>query len=473
MTRSAVSLPKPLGFGDLQGRSVLIVGLGREGRAVATRLQREATAQSVIALEGKAGDHTAIWEAEFGETIPVILGGQDGRLPPEASECDVAVMSPGVAMTSPFYRAVAESGARMTSGSALFAADNRERIVGVTGSKGKSTTTTLIHHLLRARGSDVEIGGNMGIPVLGLPPASSYVLEFSSYQCHYLEVSPDVAVFTALFPEHLDWHGSLDRYYTDKLSLAAFGPRVIVANGDDVTLRAELSRRYPGAPIEWVGEGEAWHREPDGSHSWLVHGDTRLVHSSETGLLGAHNHHNALIALAAATAASTIDPGELAGGFAGFEPLPHRLEPIHDPSGVVFVNDSLATNPQAAAAALDALAHEQVVLLLGGMDRGVDYNPLLDQLVRTPPAAVLGLPESGPRLIELAQAALEESGVTAGTHLEAVSSMREAILRARGLASPGDYVVLSPAAPSFGIYRDFAHRAEDFRYWIENTRETR
>jgi len=452
---------------------VLIVGLGREGRAVAARLQREATAQSVIALEGRAGDQVAAWQEEFGDAIPLVLGGQDGQLPPEASGCDVAVMSPGVAMTSPLYRAVQESGARMTSGSALFAADHRERVVGVTGSKGKSTTTTLIHHLLRARGADVGIGGNMGIPVLGLAPASSYVLEFSSYQCHYLEVSPDVAVFTALFPEHLDWHGSLDRYYSDKLSLAAFDPRVIVANGDDATLRAELTRRYPGAPIVWVGEGEAWHRERDGSHSWLVHGETRLVHSSETGVLGAHNHHNALIALAAAAAASAIDPGELAAGFAGFQPLPHRLEPIHDPSGVVFVNDSLATNPQATAAALAALAREQVVVLLGGMDRGVDYQPLLDQLVTTPPVAVLGLPESGPRLIQLARTALEGAGALAGTHLEAVSSMREAILRARGLAPPGGYVLLSPAAPSFGIYRDFAHRAEDFRYWIENTRETR
>lgn len=466
-------MPKPLGLLDLAGRSVVIVGLGREGRAIAKRLTKSPVAQALVALEGRDGPGVGQWSEEFGDRVPVVVWEGEGGLPDALAGCEVAVMSPGVAATSGLYRALESAGLILTSSSALFAADHRDHLVGVTGSKGKSTTTTLVHHLLERAGLDVGLGGNMGIPVQGIADAASYVVEFSSYQCHYLQASPDVVVFTALFPEHLDWHGSLDRYYGDKLALAGFSPRVVIANSDDPTLREELTRRYPALAIEWVGQGHAWHLEDDGPHAWLVHGQTRLAHSTQTGLLGRHNHHNALIALAAAAAASGIEADVLAAGFEGFAPLPHRLEPIADPSGVVFVNDSLATNPQAAAAALRALAQSPVVLLVGGMDRGVDYQPLMAQIVHTPPIALLGLPESGPRLVELARTALHAAGAEGGVQLEAVDSMEQAVRRGRELSKAGGYVVLSPAAPSFGRYRDFAHRAEDFRYWIENTKGER
>ena len=451
----------------------MVVGLGREGLAIAKRLANTSAPTSLVALEGREGPSLASWREEFHDQIPVVVWDGEGDWPEGLAGVDIAVMSPGIPATSVLYQRLQSAGLTLTSSSALFAADHRDHLVGVTGSKGKSTTTTLTHHLLTRAGLDVGLGGNMGFPVQGISDAPAYVVEFSSYQCHYLQASPDVVVFTALFPEHLDWHGSLDRYYGDKLMLAGYGPRVVIANGDDATLRHELTTRYPDLSVEWVGSGHPWHLEEDGADSWLVHETTRLAHSSQTGLLGRHNHHNALIALAAATAASRLDPQVLAAGFDGFSPLPHRLEPIADESGVVFVNDSLATNPQAAAAALRALAGNPVVLLVGGMDRGVDYQPLMEQITQTPPIALLGLPESGARLVEMAGDALEAAGIAGQVHREAVESMQRAVIRGRELCPAGGYVVLSPAAPSFGIYRDFAHRADDFRYWIENTKEER
>jgi UDP-N-acetylmuramoylalanine--D-glutamate ligase len=458
-----------LGLDGLAGHRVLIVGTGREARAIATRLLSLPSLAWVGALEGKAGPGVEAWRAEFGEKIPLwVLEPDAAGLPEEVARASVAIMSPGVAATSTLYSLISASGMAMTSGSALFVADRFANIIGVTGSKGKSTTTTLVHHLLENAGIPGGFGGNMGIPVQGLEEASQYVLEFSSFQCHYLHTSPRVSVLTALFPEHLDWHGSLEAYYCDKLRLIAHS-EVVIANGDDEVVRAELTRRFPALTVIWVGQGEQWHLEEDGADSWLMKDSTRLAHSSELGLLGRHNHHNALIALAAATEFSSLDPSVLAQGFRGFEPLAHRLERIEDPSGVVFVNDSLATNPQAAAAALRALGERNLALLIGGLDRGVDYQPLVDQIVLSTPSVVLGLPDSGPTLLALVDAALEGAGLSGMVHLESVRSMEHAVTRARELIGPGGYVVLSPAAPSFGLYRDYQHRAEDFRHWITTT----
>jgi len=416
------------GLSSLQGERVLIVGAGREGVALAHALLVAGNVSWVRALDGSDGENAK-------------------------------------------NRTVSGLGIPVTSGTALFVADHAHAMVGVTGSKGKSTTTTLIHHLMKAQGSDVALGGNMGIPVLSLNAAERYCAELSSYQCRYLEASPAVCVVTALFPEHLDWHGSLEEYYRDKLNLIAHNPGVIVANGDDVTLRHEVTTRFPDAVVTWVGAGEEWHLEADVDGSWLVGMGTRLCHSRDIPLLGRHNHRNALLALAAASVATGLDPALLATGFAGFEALPSRLERISDPSGLVFVNDSLATNPQATAAALVALDTTDMALIIGGKDRGVDYQPLIDEIVSKRPRVVLGLPESGVGLLEKCARALEAAGVVDQVHLESVASMEQAVRRARALMTPGSSVVLSPGAPSFGAYRDYQHRADDFRHWITETIE--
>jgi len=188
-------------------------------------------------------------------------------------------------------------------------------------------------------------------------------------------------------------------------------------------------------------------------------------------LLGQHNQQNALLALAAASATGELKHDVIDQALQSFAPLPHRLELFEDPSGVWFVNDSLATNPQATVSALRALTGSGVILLVGGTDRGVDYQVLVDQIVAHPPRAVLGLPDSGHTLVQRFGEALASAGTSASVVLEPVAGMRDAVMRARALAKPGDYVLLSPGAPSFGHYRDYAHRAEDFLDAYTTTRE--
>ena len=153
-----------------------------------------------------------------------------------------------------------------------------------------------------------------------------------------------------------------------------------------------------------------------------------------------------------------------------FEGLPHRLESIVEPGGPIFVNDSLATNPQAAAAALRTLWSKKMVWIVGGEDRGVDYQPLVDQAINRPPPTIIGLPSSGKKILSLIGKALESRDSAEAVTLEQADSMKSAVNRARELSGPGEYVLLSPAAPSFGEYRDYRERAEAFRQSIAETR---
>jgi UDP-N-acetylmuramoylalanine--D-glutamate ligase len=468
-------LPKQApGLASLHGRSVLIVGVGREGRALADRLLREGNASSLLALDGQEGDAATQWRKDYGDRIPlVVIDPALELIPPSLREADIALLSPGIPKTGALYQAVVALGIPLSSGTALFVADHAHTMVGVTGSKGKSTTSTLIHHLLVGSGVDAALAGNMGIPVQGIDPRELQVVELSSYQCSRLETSPSVVVLTALFPEHLDWHGSEQVYYDDKLALVAGDPDHVIANGDDVILKHELTKRYPDVAVTWVGQGEDWHLEADGTGGhWLYHGTTRIAHSSSLSLRGDHNLRNALMAIAGASAMGKLDLGAIPALLESFPPLAHRLEPIADPSGIVFVNDSLATNPQAAKAALEAFPPDQVIILMGGHDRGVDYSPLVSHIASHPPKGVIGLPGNGQKLVNLCTTALSAAQQLENTQLAVATSMEQAVVTARLWASPGDYVVLSPGAPSFGYYRDYEERAKDFVTWINTTKET-
>ena len=462
------------GLASLQGRAVLIVGVGREGRAVADRLLREGNASSLLALDGQEGDAATQWRKDYGDRIPlVVIDPTLEPIPESLRDADIALLSPGIPKTGALYQAVAALGIPLSSGTALFVADHAHTMVGVTGSKGKSTTSTLIHHLLVGSGVDAALAGNMGIPVQGIDPRELQVVELSSYQCSRLETSPSVVVLTALFPEHLDWHGSEQVYYDDKLSLVQGSPNHVIANGDDVILKHELTQRYPDLAVTWVGQGEEWHLEADGTGGhWLHHGTTRIAHSSSLSLRGEHNLRNAVMAIAGASAMGQLDLGAVPALLESFQPLAHRLEPIADPSGIVFVNDSLATNPQAAKAALEAFPASQVIILVGGHDRGVDYSPLVSHIASHPPKGVIGLPGSGEKLVDMCRQALSAAQQLENTQLAVATSMEQAVVTARSWASPGDYVVLSPGAPSFGYYRDYEERAKDFVTWINTTKET-
>lgn len=445
---------------DLAGATVLIVGLAREGLAVAGMLRREVPTAKLIAVDQRSSDAALRWKDKWGDDIPIIVSAEGEGLP----DADVAIVSPGLSRHNALVRGLTERGIALSSGTDLFFAEHGDRIIAVTGSKGKSTTTALIHQILINHGVDAALGGNLGIPLWDVEPADWYVAEVSSYQCHSLTHSPHVAVLTALFEEHLDWHGDFDSYAADKLNLVGHNPHHVVVNGLNTRLMEELATRYPALDSTLVNASSPWAVVESGDQWQLTHGGHTVVSSTELSLLGVHNGWNAALAAEAASKVVELDDERVAQALKEFTPLANRLEPVPDPSGVLFVNDSLATNPPALAMALRSLRGKRVVALIGGFDRGVDDSAFREEVVNHPPVALIGLPDSGPEWLVKVQGWLEDAGVPrrAWPVMIPVDGMVEAVERARAIANRGDVVTLSPGAPSFGQYRDYQDRADRF-----------
>jgi UDP-N-acetylmuramoyl-L-alanine---L-glutamate ligase len=324
----------------------------------------------------------------------------------------------------------------------------------VTGTKGKSTTSSVTGHLIGGLGYRVMVGGNIGAPPYD-PEAGTdfdyWVIEVSSYQATDLPCSPPVVAVTSLHPDHLDWHGGVEQYYRDKLSACSQpGAELTVANGDSDLLRAHAA--LLGPRVEWVSE----HDDPvAGGPYWM----------EPLGLPGRHNRRNALIArrcLIALGLPGAADDGALRTAAAGYQPLPSRLTPAGTVAGVSFVDDSLSTNVLPTLAALDAFPDRRIALIVGGHDRGIDYAPLAaGVLARGAPTYVLTLPDSGPRI----RAQFEAAAVPAASGFAGVTDCPDLDAAATAgfrWAQPDGVVLLSPAAPSFGVFKDYRDRGDAF-----------
>jgi UDP-N-acetylmuramoyl-L-alanine---L-glutamate ligase len=432
-------------FSDLEGAAVGVWGAGREIRSFATQLARRLPAARIAAVafdgtpDGPAQGLIADTGARAGSAA--VLDG-----------CDVVVRSPGVSIHRPEIERLYDRGVPVATPTGLWMAERRgEGVIGVTGTKGKSTTAALAWHLARAAGRPARLAGNIGAPALDLldgEPGDPDVVELSSYHTADMETGPQVAVVTSLFREHVDWHLSEDSYRAEKLRLLALpGVRVRVLNGADAALASA-----PGqAPAALFAVASGW----DADDEALRRGGLPVARLDELPLPG---HHNALNLCAALTAleAFGLAPPALPAGLAGFVPLPHRLQTVGDAGGVLWVDDSISTTPESALAALASFPGREVVLIGGGQDRGQDLAALGQELARRA-AAVIGVPSTGPRLVSAARAA----GVPDRRAIEA-ADLRGAVARAASLARAGSVVLLSPAAPSYDHYRSFEQRGDTF-----------
>ncbi|HEY0697509.1 MAG TPA: UDP-N-acetylmuramoyl-L-alanine--D-glutamate ligase, partial [Micromonospora sp.] len=382
---------------DLRGRAVAVWGTGREGRAAVTAIAAHGPA-SLVAVDDSGNFLSLPWEGPLAEAA-TRLTGEEGFQALLAA--DVVVRSPGVPQTHPWMVELRRRGVTVTGGTALWMADHAAQTVGVTGSKGKSTTSSLVSHLLAGVGRPNVFGGNIGTAALDLPPSERYVLELSCYQCADLTDSPRVAVLTSLFPEHLDWSGGEEEYYRDKLNILAHGPEHVVYNAHD----ERLAERLRGRDAVPAGLPATVHLAagPDG-RPWFQHRDQPLFPRSALRLMGRHNERNlcvALVTLACLGVDCVAERDRLAVAVAAFEPLPHRLSEITDPTGLTFVDDTLSTTPHSAIHAIDAYEGRELTVLVGGTDRGLDYTPLRDHLAsRGTVATVIGIPDSGPRIVD-------------------------------------------------------------------------
>jgi UDP-N-acetylmuramoyl-L-alanine---L-glutamate ligase len=425
-----------LSWSDLAGARVGVWGLGREGHANLRKLLALGV-EPVLVDDAPAGPV---------DGRPVLATGDGGLA--ALQRCDVVVKTPGLSRYRPEVAYLSEHGVPVVGGLGLWLAEaDLRRVLCVTGTKGKSTTCSLTGHLITGLGYRCLVGGNIGVSPYD--PAQEgevdyWVIEVSSYQATDLPCSPPVVAVTSLHPDHLDWHGGVEQYYRDKLSAcSAPGAELTVANGDSDLLRAHAA--LLGPRVEWVGEDE----EPGAD--WI----------EPLGLPGRHNRRNALIArrcLVALGVPGAAEDARLRPAGAGYLPLPSRLTTVGAVGGVTFVDDSLSTNVLPALAALDAFPGRRIALIVGGHDRGIDYAPLAAGLAaRAAPTYVLTLPDSGPRI----RAAIEaDPAALAG--VRDCADLVQAVAEASRWAPPDGIVLLSPAAPSFGQFRDYRDRGEAF-----------
>jgi UDP-N-acetylmuramoyl-L-alanine---L-glutamate ligase len=430
---AAVTTRPKLGWSDLRGARVGLWGLGREGNASLRKLRTMST-EPVLVDDKPAA--------------PGVLATADDGLN-ALQRCDIVVKSPGISRYRPEVLRLADRGIPVVGGLGLWLAEaDRTRVVCVTGTKGKSTTAAVTGHLLTGLGYRCLVGGNIGVVPYDPEVEGQFdvwVIEVSSYQATDLAFSPPVTAVTSLHPDHLDWHGDAERYYRDKLSACSQpGAEVTVANGDSSLLRMRAGLLAPR--VEWVSADD----EPGAD--WMA----------PLGLLGEHNRRNALIArrcLLLLGIAAAGDDAALREAAAGYPGLPSRLTDIGTVDGVTFVDDSLSTNVLPTLAALDAFPGRRVALIVGGHDRGIDYAPLADGVVaREAPTLVLTLPDSGPRI----RAAIDSAAGSAGAGVTDCPDLDAAVAAGFGWARPDGIVLLSPAAPSFGQFRDYRDRGDAF-----------
>ncbi len=434
---------------DLVGRKIGILGLGREGQA-AREYMRSVFPEVELALICESPPQRA-FAAQLGKKDRLITG-------PLSRAClerfDLLVRSPGISPYRPSIQAAMKAGVEITTPSNLwFAAHPGEKTICISGTKGKSTTSALIAHALSSCAYRVSLAGNIGRPLLSCndQDVDWWVIELSSFQLADLVAKPAVAVMLNLSEDHLDWHGNERVYRRDKLRLVELaGDSPVIVNAADPVLVDALSAC---TDITWFNSATGIHVEG----SSILDGEEVLPLRVPQELPGLHNLANIAAALAVLKVIGA-DVHRAARGIGSFQSLPHRLQLVGERDGVRFVNDSIASSPVATAAALQAMSGRPVTLIIGGLDRGLDWTPYMRAFESAMPQAVIAIPDNGPRIIST----LQNAGLHAEHGFHQAAGLAEAVELAEKITVSGGVVLLSPGAPSFGQFADYQDRGRQF-----------
>ena len=414
---------------------VLLYGAGREANSTRQFLKRiQPDLQVFVTVDSGTADVPET-EAILAADLPAAIASR---------RFGTIVKSPGVSRYKPILAMAAEAGIAVTSNlNPWGAAYRRNRtVIAISGTKGKSTTATLVHLMLARSGLDAGLAGNVGLAPLEIADKHAIVVfELSSYQTADMTFIPDIAAITNLYPEHVDWHGSVERYFDDKLHLVDRDGSFAVALGRAAAGNARVARavRDHRRLVKPLSEEQAIALEGAVSRSRLK---------------GAHNLDNAILAAEIALAAGATLEGILAG-VAAFRPLPHRLEE-HRIGTTTVVNDSISTTPEATKAALAAYPGRRIALIAGGHEREQDYEELSTLLAQRGVTTLVTLPVTGQRLAAATRKAAPDIDITEVPDLEtAVATLEEK-------REKFDTIILSPGAPSYNQFKNFEERGQRF-----------
>ena len=412
-------------FKRLRGKRILILGFGREGKSSLAFIQKFLP-HAIVGIADRN-------ESAFKDLDLSIKTYSGDNYFDAVKDYDIVIKTPGISLKDKDIDL-----SRITSQTDLFLEEFHSQIIGITGTKGKSTTSTLIYHLLKESGRDAILAGNIGIPIFDviekITNKSIIVFELSAHQLQFIHRSPHIGILLNVFEEHLDHFGTFDAYRNAKLNIIRKMSDTdwAVTNGDfcyeaDKMMVHSLNYQYYDFGVNW----------------------------DEIPLKGDHNRLNVKAALCAIYAFG-IPVDEVIPHLYTFQPLEHRQELVGTFGGVTFYNDSISTIPQAAIAALQTIKNV-TFLLLGGFDREIDYTPLIEFLTQNPVKHILYTGKAGNRMFEMLQNAGYQGDI------KNFKDLNEAFEIIKSLSKPGDVCLLSPAAASYDQYKNFEERGRLFK----------
>ena len=448
-----------------EGKRVAILGFGLEGRSTYGLLRNFFPELEIIICDRNAEIIKNSKDLSSDNRLKFSLGADylNGL-----KGAGVIMKAPGI----PFRELEGVERSKIKSQTSVFLEIFRDQIVGITGTKGKSTTAALLYHILQKGNKKALLAGNIGTPCFDLldqiDKESIIVFEMSSHQLEHLEISPHIAIFLNVFKEHLDHYDSYEAYQDAKMNIARWqqpGDLLFYFPGNAVIGRLLETYEFSAAPVV-LGAASV------SGNSVFFDGEDVIINLNEVQtvipkvvtsrlLSGDHNLINMMAACGVASYMG-IRPDDIAKAVIGFTGLPHRLEYIGTFQGVRYINDSIATVPEAAIAAVKAFP-DVATLILGGKDRGLDYTDMLGFLAKSDVKNLFFIGEAGKRMHQLTD---NDSAFNEKLCILA-SSFEEAVQLAVGNTPPGKTVLLSPAATSYDMFRDFKERGERFKSLVE------
>ncbi len=404
---------------SLEGKKILIVGYGKEGHASEAFLRNVLKNPTITMADAQQG--------------PDYLDRQ--------REYDIAIKSPGIKkelVSIPY----------LTATNIFFSLVNKRNIIGVTGSKGKSTTSSLIHQILLSAGKKSHLVGNIGKPMLSelMHPIGTddvFVCELSSYQLCDIEYSPHIAVITSLFPDHMSFHGDLDKYYASKFKIIEF------------SLPTDFYVYNPVYKLlkDWASKSAA---------QALSYEEMINLTPYQNPLLGDHNVYNIRAATTVARLFN-IDDETIKSTVSRFKPLPHRLEHVGTYQDIDFYDDAISTTPESTIAAIRSLKNISVIML-GGEDRGYDFGELAEVLAENKVPNIILFPHSGAKIKSSIEAI---ANLGYNPKMIAVNNMRDAVDQAYKQGAIGSICLLSCASPSYSLWKNFEQKGDEFSYYVK------
>ncbi len=437
----------------IKNKKVLILGFGREGKSTYKRVC-EVGGSDLIAIS----DKNAI-SADLPDDVRIISGDDYQKV---IDEYDIVFKSPGVVLEKPFetYKC------QITSQTELFIERYSSQIIGITGTKGKSTTTTLIYHILSDNSVDSVLTGNIGIPsfdvIDDIKDTTKVVFELSCHQLENIKFSPSYAVFLNLYEEHLDHYGTFEKYAAAKKNIYRYQNKksVLVCNSDILPESEECAGN-----VITCSQSDTNSNVYVESNIIHFNGETQEIDCDRTLLAGKHNYYNIGVAYAVCRIIG-LSAVQIMNSVYTYKPLPHRLEYIGESDGVKYYDDSISTICAATIQAVTSIKDVDTVII-GGMDRGIDYTDLIEFLSECSVSNIILMSDSGKRIAEeIRQRYTDESFLR---KIYQADKLDTAVSLAKKHTSKGKTCVMSPAAASYNDFKNFEERGDEFKRLVFKT----